>query len=205
VNEFFGLDYIETFGKITGAIHIGAHHAEERNEYKDHGIPVIWFEAHPEYAAIMQKHLRRHDNQIGIELLLSDTDGDVVDFYITNDEFASSMLKPAMHQDFHPQAQTVGVIQLETHRFDSIVDDIPADIGDYNFLVLDVQGAELKVLRGIGPHLGGFDIICSEYSTIEYYEGVPHLLDIDDYLSDYTRVFPVDPGIHGDALYVRNQ
>lgn len=210
MTEYFDLDYVaEQMGEpITGIVHIGAHYAEEAAEYHERGIPAIWFEAHPSYAQKMFENLAQFPNQLGFEALLSDVTGETVDFWTTADEYASSMLKPAYHQIQNPHAYVNGKIRLGTIRYDEAMNTIREQHRvtrkfDYNVLLLDVQGAELKVWNGMGEYRSGFKAIISEYSTVEFYEGVPQLEDLDRAYEGFVRVYPDKPIIHGDALYVR--
>jgi FkbM family methyltransferase len=205
--EYFGFDYLqEQFKKpIRGVVHIGAHYAEEAWEYAALGWPAIWIEAHPDYAVKMRENLEYYPEQKGFELCLSDQDGQEVTFWITRDEYASSMLKPKLHQDYNPHALVNGSINLTTTRFDTWIQQNNIDLSPYNLLVLDVQGAEDKVFRGIGEYINHFDGIISEYSTVEYYENVPKLEDLDRLYKDFERVYPDErlTQPHGDALYIR--
>ncbi len=217
--EDFDLNYVEEqMGKpVTGIVHIGAHYGEEAAEYDAHkpGMPVIWFEAHPDYATKLHDHLEQFPNQHGFEACLSDVSGQTVEFHITADEYASSMLKPAYHQVQNPHAYETGTIQLVTERFEDWTKKLnppssdatnpkPPDV--FNFLTLDVQGAELKVWGGMSAgNRKQFDAIASEYSTVEFYEGVPHIAELDDAYEGFERVYPLgdDVRIHGNGLWVR--
>lgn len=210
--EYFSFDYIkEQVGKpITGVIHIGAHYAEEAWEYNELGWKAIWFEAHPDYVVKMKENLAQYPGQEGYQACLSDVDGEEVEFWITRDEYASSMLKPEWHQIQNPHAKITGTIKLITDRFDNLwtVEYEGAyGLSEYNLLVLDVQGAEYKVFQGMGDYADNFDGIISEYSTVEFYKDVPRLTDLDKLYGDkgFKRVFPDDTNtlVHGDALYVR--
>lgn len=211
--EFFSFDYVkEQFpGEITGVVHIGAHYAEEAWEYDALGWKALWFEAHPEYAKKMRENLNYYKDQYGFEVCLSDTDGEQVEFWTTADEYASSMLKPKLHQQQNPHAFINGKIELTTIRFDTLWNTFGAlhpeiPLSDYNLLVLDVQGAETKVFKGMGNYIKNFKGIISEYSTVEFYEDVPQLTDLDQLYGefDFVRVFPQQDQIlwHADALYV---
>ena len=209
MSEYFDLSYIEEqMGeKITGVIHVGAHYAEEAEEYASLKVPVVWFEGHPTYAAEMMQRLKKYDNQIGVPILLSNKDDETVDFWITADEYASSMLKPSYHQIQNPHAKIVDRIWLKARRFDAVWPIMDLDILNYNLLVLDVQGAEARVWEGMSDLTSGFKAIVSEYSTVEFYEGVPKLSDLDLMYDGFERIDP-KPGtehIHADALYVRKE
>ena len=201
--ETFTLDDILPYAEIKGFVHIGGHVAEEREQYKQ--FPVIWFEAHPAYAARLAENIAWEPYQTSYQALLSDVDDVEVDFYITADEFASSMFKPAMHQDLFPHAGITEIIKLRTKRFDTLVKEEGLKPWLYNILVLDVQGAELQVLKGMGEYLTNFPVVICEYTVVELYEDNPRLDDLDEFLSsDYKRVHPTDTHLLvGDAMYVR--
>lgn len=207
--EFFDFNYVQAnmHGPIRGVVHIGAHYAEEANEYSKYNWDVLWFEAHPEYAKAMHDKLKSYRNQLGFGLCLSDKDYEDVVFWTTKDEFASSMLKPKLHQSHHPHAIIDGNIRLVTTRFDTWAQQSGFDYTKYNLLILDVQGAEDKVFRGMGSYIDHFEAIITEYSTIEYYENVPSLFDLDELFEDFVRVFPDEHNIlpHADALYIRKK
>ncbi len=201
--ETFSFDDILMHVAIKGFVHIGGHNAEEHEKYKN--FPVLWVEAHPDYAAKLAKNITWEPYQVSYQALLSDTDDEEVDFYITKDEFASSMLKPALHQELFPHAPITGTIKLTTKRFDTLVKQEDIKPWLYNVLILDVQGAELKVLKGMGDLLANFPIVICEYTVVELYEGSPRLDDLDEFLgTDYKRVYPTDTHeLVGDAMYVR--
>jgi FkbM family methyltransferase len=210
--EYFSFDYIkEQVSKpITGVVHIGAHYAEEAWEYDALGWSALWFEAHPDYCHAMYENLLNYPEQKGYELCLSDVDDEEVKFWVTRDEYASSMLKPAWHQVQNPHALISGYAMLKTTRFDTWANTNNASWikwDRYNLLVLDVQGAEDKVFRGMGDYVDKFDGLISEYSTVEFYEEVPQLSDLDKLYGSrgFKRVYPDETNVlvHGDALYIR--
>lgn len=206
MNEQFSIEDVQSYGrKITGIIHIGGHYAEEAFLYAAVDCPVVWVEGHPEYAEKMIQRLETFPGQVGYQALISDVEEEV-DFYITADEFASSMLKPKEHQIENPHAKTTGTIRLKTTTWSKFVEENAINLANYNTLVLDVQGAELKVLKSIGRDLDYFDMIATEYSTVEFYENVPRLEHLEKWLRQFNRVIPApnsDLMKHADALFIR--
>jgi len=111
--------------------------------------------------------------------------------------------------------------RVETTRLDDI-----ADLGDVDFLKLDVQGGELDVLKGAPETLRNAMIVFSEVEFVELYEGQPLFGDIDVCLRENGFMFHMfagaayrafrpmvvrgdpDSGLHqmlwGDALFIRD-
>lgn len=206
VTEYFGIHDIERLSgsaQIRGVVHIGGHTGEEANNYR---YPdVVWVEAHPEYYERMVSHISAFGQNHHVNACLSDVE-ETVQFWVTADEFASSFLHPGYHQVQNPHAPVVDSITLQTERFDSLWSRMGYDKLDINMAVVDTQGSELKVLKGMGTFLRQFDIIVTEYSTVSnFYIGGAMLDDIDAYLEGFVRVFPEEPIMHGDAIYVREQ
>lgn len=212
VNEFFGLELLVKHGVTpTGIVHIGAHYGQEADHYRGYvGERVVWVEAHPEYYAKLSDNPSL-GSQIAINACISDVTGEQVDFYITKDEYASSLLKPEFHQVQNPHAPITGTIKVSTITYADLLvqhSGLVADLmNEANVLVLDVQGAEKMVLEGMGS-LDQFAAVATEYSTVEFYEHGPRLSDLDEMLgaAGFRRVFPTDGQeiIHADALYVRS-
>lgn len=203
MNESFTLEDLRAFSEIKGIVHVGGHNAEER-EFYGPKLPVLWIEGHPDYAATMLENLTWEPFQVGYEALLSDVDDEEVDFWITKDEFASSMSMPKEHQNLFPNAPITDKIRLRTKRFDTLIRENGIDILKYNVLVLDVQGSELKVLQGLGEHARHFTMIVTEFSQVDLYEGGPRLGDLTDHLwLDYKLMSYDKHTAVGDALFVR--
>jgi len=78
---------------------------------------------------------------------------------------------------------------------------------DYNFLNLDIQGVELKALKGMEEYLNKVDYIYTEVNSDYVYEKCAIIGEVDEYLLKF--------GLHrvetkwcgdcrwGDAFYIR--
>ncbi len=199
---------------ISGVIHIGAHHGEEIKDYADADVTkIIWFEANKK----IMKHL--FDNTCKFSKVkqeyycqvLSDENDIEIEFKITNNGQSSSILELGTHEKHYPHIKVVDKQLLKTKRFDYFCEKQKNDIflNEFEFINLDVQGAELKVLKGFGNIFEKYENIKAIYSEVnfeEVYVGAPLVQEIDEYLSKYkfTRVITADtPYKWGDALYLR--
>lgn len=206
---------IELYGNsINGVIHVGAHHGEEIKDYAESNVKnVIWFEAN--------KKLMRHlfDNTSKYQIVkqeyfcevLSDMDDLEVSFNITNDPQASSILELGTVEKHYPHIKVIESQKLKTKSFKTFYESNKKilNLKDYQFINLDVQGAELKVLKGFGDLLKDFENIKCIYTEVNFehlYKNVPLINEIDDYLSNFNfnRIHTVNTQYNwGDALYLR--
>jgi len=192
-------------------LHIGAHHGEEIDEYSSCGVQsVIWFEANPSCLEelIQKTKTHQHIKQEYFCYALSDINDEEISFNITNNGQSSSILELGTHLKYCPNIQVVQKINLKTKRLDSFVEQI--DFSKFDFLTLDVQGAELKVLKGFGNIFNKFTNLKGIYTEInfeEVYVGAPHVNELDSYLCEFkfsrVKSYKFDSAPWGDAYYYR--
>ena len=192
---------------IKGVYHIGAHEMEENNIYFELGVnTVLWFEANPKIYEKVKPNLSYISTQNIYNELLSDVDGQEVEFYITNNGQSSSMLKLKEHKKYYPNIVVSEVIPLKTKKMSTFIKEEAIDTSKYNFINVDVQGAELKVIKGFEQYLDTIDFVYAEVNNEELYEGCPMMSEIDDFLKthNFNRVETLMTAANwGDALYVR--
>lgn len=203
---------IQIFGKtFSNVVHIGAHYGEEVDAYQRSGVQSIyWFEANKN----IMKHLFDATKQYSIKQeyfceVLSDSDDQEIEFKITNNGQSSSILNLGTHQKHYPNITVIETKKLKTKRFDTVAKKENINLHAVDFINLDVQGAELKVLKGFGNIFEVHSNIKAVYSEVnfeEVYVGAPMVEEIDEYLGKYgfARIqTAVTPYKWGDALYIR--
>lgn len=199
---------------VGGIIHIGAHHGEEIKDYAESNVKnVIWFEANKKLMKHLFDNTCKYQNvkQEYFCEVLSDEDDKEIEFKITNNGQSSSMLELGTHEKHYPSIKVIEKQTLKTRRFDTFYKNKInlINLKEINFINLDVQGAELKVLKGFGDIFENYKNIKAIYSEVnfeEVYIGAPLVQEIDEYLNRYkfTRILTVDtPYKWGDALYLR--
>lgn len=189
---------------IRGVIHIGAHRAQERGDYLASGIQnIIWIEADPELAT----WLRLCVDEPVFNYAICDEDATWRDFHIaSNDGVSSSLLWPKEHLFKHPNIGFGRTVLVPTITLDTLLTEKGIDIGGYNFINMDIQGAEILALHGMTKALPHIDAMYTEVNFLEMYEGCGLVDEIDDFLADYKfeRRLTDDTGLGwGDALYIR--
>jgi len=175
--------------KPRGVVHIGASSGQEIPTYVDHGIMhMVMVEALPEpYGKLLDTAFVYRDADIKcLNECVADVDGKEVTFHISdNDCQSSSFLKPKEHLKQHPTVHFPTTTQLTTITFPTMCEKHGIDPLQYDFLNMDIQGAELHVLKGMGEMVRNFKWIYLETNYIELYEGCGLALDIDNYLVRY--------------------
>lgn len=107
-------------------------------------------------------------------------------FHVSNfvgDERASlssSLLPPKRHLAIHPNVEFNKTEVVTVRRLDDFI--VERVITAPDFLHLDVQGAELMVLEGLGVYLQKIRVIWLEVERVELYEGQPLNHDVEEFL-----------------------
>ncbi len=193
---------------VQGVIHVGAHLGQEAEYYSENGIEkVIWIEANPKLMKPLQENLKKYPNQYAYHALISDKTAENVKFYIDNKgAFSSSHLPPDKIFNFYSGLHFDEIIELSTVRLDDFLEEQNIAWENYNFLTLDIEGAELLALKSLGSHLSGFNWIYTEVRYYSSHKGCVLLWDLDDFLNQqgFSRIkLRMTPEYWGDAVYIK--
>jgi len=198
---------VEKYGRPNGIIHIGAHLMEEREDYLELGFNnTIWVEANPIIFNQIKNKINYTSNEMVFNCAISDEDDNLVKFNITNNGQSSSILELDKHLIHHPSIKVIDIIEIKTKRMDSIISENKIDIDKYDFLNLDIQGAELLAMKGFGKLISKMKYIYTEVNTSSIYKNCSIIYDIDHYLDKYgfKRVETEMTEFEwGDALYIK--
>ena len=198
--------------KIKGVVHIGAHKGEEINLYRSIGIKkILLYEANPKLIRFL-KYKKTFFNfffNMKIQVInkaLAEKKGNIL-FNITSNTQSSSILNLKFHQDMYPKIKKIRDINIETCTLNDEFENRYLDIKEYNMLNMDIQGAELLVLKGANKIIPHFDIIYTEINFKEMYENCALAKDLDKYLEEFgfIRYITSTPESEywGDALYIK--
>jgi FkbM family methyltransferase len=174
--------------KINGVIHLGASVGQEMLAYRRCGIEnIYWVEAIPVIYDKLCVNLMSFTGAKALNYCISDVDGKVVNFNITNNNGeSSSLFNLKKHKFYYPHIEVVETIKLTTITLDTLIIKERINIpGEVNLLVMDLQGAELLALKGGSKNLSGFDGIYLEFSEEELYEDGAKVEDLDLLLYTY--------------------
>jgi FkbM family methyltransferase len=118
--------------------------------------------------------------------------------------YSSSMLEPLEHLRHWPWV-TFDRETVRARRLDALA--VEEGIDRVDVVHLDVQGAELAVLRGMGGLLDGVTAIWLEVSNAEMYRGQPLRAEVEAFMSEHGFRLTVDAvgeKPRGDQLWERD-
>jgi FkbM family methyltransferase len=199
--------------KCKAIIHVGANDGSERDLYARYSLSVLWVEALPHVFQTLKENLRAYPKQSAINALLTDSEGKIYDFNVSNNSgLSSSIYDFAGHKELWPDVSFTRTIQLRSRTLPSILHDTGCSLADFDALILDVQGAELLVLAGAGEALTELRFIKAEGSDFEAYRGACTLNTLSTFLTELgfrqsrKECFATkkDVGSYYDVLYERS-
>ena len=189
-----------------GVLHVGAHLAEEAEMYENFNwqgeSKIYWVESQSDLVARLAVDLDPSIHQVTCATVWN-VSGEHLQFNHTNNSQSSSLLDLFKHSEKYPGITVDRSYEVVTSRIDEL---FPS--ANFDFVALDIQGAELKALEGMGDLLNDIKWIYSEVNKIELYRGCALVEDLDLFLSKkgFTRAatrWAWRSG-WGDALWVRN-
>ena len=185
----------------TGVLHIGAHEAEEAADYQDAGWGfVTWVEGNKEKVEALKQKLPAASNRV-VEAFAWDIDFAELNFWVLSDSASSSLFRPTGHLALYPDKS----IMIEKKAIGRRLDQLLTDQICFEFISVDVQGAELQALRGLGSRIAEAKWILAEVNQRDLYEGCTKIEDLDAFLADVgfkrTSTLWVPGKGWGDALY----
>ena len=190
--------------KITphSVLHVGAHRGEESTEYQKFGFGhITWVEAQPDLVKELRDRLDQKHNSL-IEAAVWNQADVEMEFNVATNGESSSLLEFGTHRESYPEISFTKVVKVRTKRLQDI---ISADFAS-DFLNLDIQGAELQALQGLGARLHQFKWVYTEVNNREVYKGCANISELDAYLCEFKFKRVATRWVYGhgwgDALYV---
>ena len=181
---------------------------------------IYAFEPVPENQALIRENLAKYQVRSVhlFEWALSDRDGSAK-FHVSSGEpkdadpaadwtygnKSSSLLPPDKCVEFHPWLNFKRSIDVPTRTLATVCDSL--EVAAIDFMHLDVQGAELQVLRGAADKLQTCKAIWLEVETVALYADQPLKGDIEDFMckAGFRKFKESMAGIAGDQLYLNKR
>jgi len=194
-------------------IQIGASGGQELEEFINAGITdAVLIEPLDMPFSILKHRVQNISSYIPFQALITSSNGKKFEFNIaSNGGQSSSILEPDDHLLKFPHVRFPDKIELIGYRLDSIIKYMEKKkilhFNKIDMLYIDVQGAELFVLKGAGELLDNIKYIWTEvcpgnaYKNGARYQEIISFLDLYQFQLVY---FECPLGLMGDALFVKN-
>lgn len=188
---------------LNGVLHLGANEAQEAGTYYDCGInKMIFVEALPDIASKALANVAKYFESQVIVACLSDREENVTFNIANNGAQSSSFLElGSIHKKQHPEVKYIGTLQVTTKR----IDEIAIDWDGLDYLVSDLQGVDLRAIRGMGKHLEQFKAANIEVNNDYVYDQCDLIGEMDAYMKSFgfDRVETKWVGQWADAFYLK--
>ena len=197
---------------IKGIIHVGAGSGAELRAYKKLDVNnFIMIE--PDPASYKKLILRKlfysffYNKKIHTEnCLITDVVSENMPFHIMNIKDCNSIYNLHLHKKIYPSIHVKRTINLRSDTLNNLFKN-KYNINDYNFINIDIQGAELLAFTGASEILKNIQGIYTEVNFKELYKNCALVHELDHYLLKFGFVrILTNNDIHsswGDALYIK--
>jgi hypothetical protein len=157
---------------IQTAADIGANTGQWFLEFRHHypRADVLSIEANPEIMGSL-----RAVNPNSLNECLFSREGDIVDFHLPNPEITTHNTGASIYREDQPAYDKPRVIRMRTTTLDSLG-------RTFDYVKLDVQGAELDVLKGGPKTLAQTKVIQLELSILQYNDKAPLAAEVVSFL-----------------------
>ena len=179
----------------------------KRPEYKDKYKEGLFIEPIPEVFKELQKNLNQVNESNGnnfqaLQALVTNKESETYDFklYSTDNMLASSSIFE-MRKKHEKKLGYKGSIILQSTRMSSIISSLNLNIEEYD-VFLDVQGAELEVLKSFDDHIYKIDWLHTEVSVKAiYYTGGVLFDELNAFLNKHKLFTKGIAKGHMDLIY----
>ena len=167
---------------------------------------ILLIEALPHLAEHLVELCKNNPQVKVAHCAISNYDGKA-NFNVLSNEMSSSLLPLKIHTEIYPDIVKVREIEVPCMKLDSLIEKIDEKFIDYNFLDIDVQGAEGLVFEGAINLLKYIEAINVEVNHAELYEGCILEPELTALLkkNGFEKKTETNPYHYmwGDAFYVR--
>jgi FkbM family methyltransferase len=186
-----------------GVIHVGAHFAEEHEDYIKCGIErFVYIEPCKQAFGIMNDRINEEGALLFNVACGAEEKYEAMYVSHQNQGQSNSFLEPNLHLQQHPEIifDDAEIVKMVT------LDSLPIKKEDYSLLVIDTEGYEGHVLRGATKTLKHIDILYTEINKDQTRIGNLLIEELDAMLPEFKRVetfWPSPNFTWGDCILIR--
>lgn len=206
------LEKVLKTSQVKGVIHLGADApCMQLFLYQKYKVPnILLVEGNPEHAKFYKEGKQNLDNALFVSEVISDKDDEDVSFrLIYSDDMTNkgcSSILEYSGQNIFPFISERDIFKTKTCSVDGLFKKYSLNKENYNFLAMDIQGAELLALKGFSNFPSSLAFIHTEVCFTELYKGQPLYGDIKEFLKQNGFVEFEMMKLHptfGDALFIK--
>lgn len=200
-------EYVKCLMNCNGILHIGAHRGMEGPIYNWFNKKVLWIEANPKIYEELKINISHFRDQKAFNYLITDKDNSYYDFNISSNDAASSSIFNfgEEHKNYNNKKfDMIDKINIKSITLENFFFKHQINYKDYNFWIIDVQGAELMVLKGAKNTIKNCDFIYLEISKKEFYKNGVLFQELNNWLvnSGFKKVWEPTSN-HTNVLFKR--
>jgi FkbM family methyltransferase len=203
------LDLMQSFGVAPrGIIHVGANDGAEFEAYRGVGAnAVVYIEPIPSVYEVLKSRVEVVPGHFAVNAICSAKSREKVTLNVASNRGESSSILPlGEHAELFPSIKYIESMVMETSTVDEIVFSTFRG-KQFDLMVVDVQGAELLVLKGALRTLALVEAVYVEVSERPLYEGSctwPQIHAFLEGLGFFLKHLSIGPHFYGNAFYLRN-
>ena len=166
-----------------GVIHVGAYDGKDLKTYQSLGVSkVLFIEANLEAFKRLEENIAEASIEVkAVNCAISNQNGETA-FSVYSMPKSSSILPLKLYRNIYPNIKETQKLTVATKTLDNLLQELNISPQEFNFLSLDIQGAELLALQGATNLLKYIEAINTKVCYEELYEGGALIEEIDEFL-----------------------
>ena len=165
-------------------------------------IPEIYEKLKINLDNVNKKYNKKY---LAINELITNENDKIYDFNvidtIDNGTFTPSSIYKPLKKNF----QIIKVLKIKSIRFNELIKKYNIELSKNFDIIIDVQGAELEVLKSMDQYIKNIKNMEIEFSKIKYYDNGVLFDKLDIFLKNNNFTFIKKQNkIHGNAYYTNN-
>lgn len=192
-----------------GCLHVGANIGTEIETYETYRFKnIVWIEGYKPYFEELEKNIKNRRNHFAFNFMVSDIQDEIVNFKVASNTGSSTIFEPtdSWYETFSDLSFQKSE-EIKCSRIDDVLKNNFDDtfLNSIKFLVMDIEGAELKALHSMGSLIDTIEFAFVEVSLRQNFRSAPLMIDIDRFFLNHSfkKVFLKFGSASGDALYKR--
>ncbi len=200
---------------ISNLVQVGSNWGDELEMFVANNVEIaLLIEPLQKPYEILANRISEIKKYKAIQILVGARDDEEKDFYIaSNFGASSSILAPSGHRDIFPEVNFENKLRLQSQTLDTIIKKSYGATGisipKFDALYMDVQGAELEVLKGACGTLENINYIYTEVGFGGGYKGdvsVDKLISFLDIFGFKVSELEIEPNsTYGNAIFYKTK